>query len=84
MCDGDDVRITVEIPDSVHRRANAGAAGRGDPLGQFVTEALVEKLRGECRTTDKPWLASVGRLRHLRRETARISKIIEEEFERVD
>jgi len=38
------VKTTLEIPDSVFRRAKARAAERGIPLRQFVTEAVEEKL----------------------------------------
>ena len=78
------MKITLEIPDSLFRRAKAKAAERGVPLRQFVTEAISEKLRNESRTAEKPWMASVGGLRHLRKETARINKIIEEEFEKIE
>ncbi len=78
------MKTTLEIPDSVFRRAKAKAAERGVPLRQFVTEAVTEKLRNESRTAEKPWMESVGALRHLRKETARINKIIEEEFERIE
>lgn len=32
----------------------------------------------------KPWMAAFGKLRHLRKENARISRIIEEEFEQIE
>ena len=38
------MKTTLEIPDSVFRRAKARAAERGIPLRQFVTEAVEEKL----------------------------------------
>ena len=78
------MKTTLELPDPIFRRAKAKAAENGVPLRQFVTEAVAEKLRNEPRTTEKPWMASVGALRHLRKETARINKIIEEEFERIE
>ena len=75
------MKATFEIPDALFRRAKSAAAERGIPLRQLVTEALAEKLRGEGRP-DKPWLKTFGRLRNLRSETARINRIIEEEFDR--
>jgi hypothetical protein len=78
------MKTTIEIPDPIFRRAKAKAAEQGAPLHQFVTEALAEKLRNESRAEEKPWMASAGALRHLRKETARINKIIEEEFERIE
>ncbi|HVP46571.1 MAG TPA: hypothetical protein VMT32_08305 [Bryobacteraceae bacterium] len=77
------MKTTLEIPDSVFRRAKARAAERGIPLRQFVTEAVEEKLnlRG---TGSKPWMQMVGGLQHLSKETARINRLIEEEFERIE
>ena len=78
------MKTTLEIPDSIFRRAKAKAAEHGVPLRQFVTEAVAEKLRNESPAGEKPWMASFGALRHLRKETARINKIIEEEFEKIE
>lgn len=78
------MKTTLEIPDPLFRRAKAKAAEQGVPLRQFVTDAVAEKLRTGSRATEKPWMASVGALRHLRKETARINKIIEEEFEGIE
>jgi len=33
---------------------------------------------------EKPWMAAFGKLRHLRRETSRINRVIEEEFEQIE
>ena len=78
------VKTTLEIPDSIFRRAKAKAAEHGVPLRQFVTEAVAEKLRTDSPAAEKPWMASAGALRHLRKETARINNIIEEEFENIE
>ena len=45
--------------------------------------ALAEKLRVRG-VEEKPWLKAFGKLRSLRKETARINRIIEEEFERIE
>ena len=65
------------------RIAKARAAELGVPLRRFVTEAVEEKLsvRGPG---SKPWMQMVGGLQHLRRETTRINRLIEEEFEQID
>jgi hypothetical protein len=73
------VKTTIEIPDTLFRRAKA-AAQRGIPLRAFVSEALAEKLR--ARSQDKPWMKTFGKLQHLHKETARINHIIEQEFGR--
>jgi len=78
------VKTTLEIPDSLFRRAKAKAAESGIPLRQFVTDAVAEKLRSRSCPTKKPWLALVGELRHLHKETARIDAVIAKEFETID
>jgi hypothetical protein len=77
------VKTTLEIPDSIFRRAKSVAAERGIPLRALVSEALAEKLRAD-NGSGKPWMAAFGKLRHLRRETAKINRIIEEEFEQIE
>jgi hypothetical protein len=77
------MKTTLEIPDPIFRRAKSAAAERGIPFREFVTEAVKDKLTANAKTTDKPWMAAFGRLRHLRKESARINRIIEEEFEQI-
>ena len=81
------MKTTVEIPDALFRRAKARAAERGQTLKQFLSEALHEKLGGRAgaaRSVDPPWMAGFGKLRDLRRETARIRKRIEDAFEVIE
>jgi hypothetical protein len=75
------VKTTIEIPDALFRRAKSAAAERGIPLRALVSEALADKL-SRCNE-DKPWMKSFGKLRNLHKETARINRIIEEEFGRL-
>ena len=77
------MKTTLEIPDSIFRRAQSLAAERGIPLRALVSDALAEKLRAD-NGSGKPWIAAFGKLRHLRRETAKINRIIEEEFEQTE
>ena len=77
------MKTTIEIPDALFRRAKSKAAERGSPLRELVSEALDEKLRSVA-AKDKPWMKSFGKLRHLHKETARINRIIEEEFEKIE
>lgn len=77
-------KTTLEIPDNVMRRAKSVAAGRGISLRALVSEAVADKLRSEKRSNNKPWMKSFGKLRRLRKETARINRIIEEEFGQVE
>jgi hypothetical protein len=78
------VKTTLEIPDTVFPRAKSRAAERGIPLRQFVTEAVEQKLQASSRNGQKPWMKHVGKLKDLHKETERISKIIESEFEQID
>lgn len=76
------MKTTLEIPDALFRRAKSAAAEKGIPLRELVTEALAERLRRSVQ--DKPWMKTFGKLRGLRNESARINRIIEEEFDRVE
>jgi len=78
------VKTTLEIPDPIFRQAKSAAAQRGIPLREFVTQAVKDKLDGTGNPADRPWMAAFGKLRHLRKETARINRVIEEEFEQVE
>jgi len=66
------MKITLEIPDALFRRAK-----------EFVSEVLAEKLRVQ-RRKDKPWLKSFGKLRSLRKESARISRTIQQELGQIE
>lgn len=81
------MKTTLEIPDPVFRRAKAKAAERGQALRAFVTEALQEKLAGrptQLSREQAPFMKGFGQLRPLRRETARIQRVIEQEFDVVE
>ena len=78
------MKTTLEIPDSIFRRAKAKAAEHRIPLRQFVSEAVAEKLKVNSSAGAKARMSLVGNLRHLRRENARIESFIEQEFEKID
>jgi len=81
------MKTTVEIPDSLFRKAKARAAERGQTLKEFLSEAVREKLMartGNARTQEPSWMRGFGKLRHLRRETARIQRRMDEIFEAVE
>jgi len=78
------MKTTLEIPDPIFRRAKSAAAERGIPLREFVTEAVSDKLASKVSSSEKPWMAAFGKLRHLRKETAKINRIVEEEFEKIE
>jgi hypothetical protein len=77
------MKTTLEMPDALFRRAKSVAAERGIPLRQLVSEALAEKLAVGV-TGPSPWMASFGKLRSLRRESARIDRAVSREFEQIE
>jgi hypothetical protein len=77
------MKTTLEIPDALFRQAKSAAAEQGIPMRALVSAALAEKLRPRGRP-DKPWMQSFGKLRQLRKDLARIDRIVDEEFERID
>jgi hypothetical protein len=81
------MKTTVEIPDPLFRRAKSKAAERGQSLKEFITEALHEKLvrtAGDVRAGEPPWMQGFGKLRRLRKETARIQDRIDEAFDVIE
>lgn len=78
------MKTTLEIPDPIFRRAKSKAAERGIPLRQFVTEALEDKLNASPPPSRKPWIKHLGKLKHLRKETERINRLIEENTEKIE
>jgi hypothetical protein len=76
------LKTTLEIPDFLFRRAKSVAAERGIPLRQFVTEAVQEKLK--TTSQERPWMRHLGKLKHLRKESRKIEKRVEEAFEQID
>lgn len=78
------MKTTLEIPDGIFRKVKARASELGIPLREFVTQAVEEKLAAENRRRAKPWLECAGELAHLRKETRRIEKIIDKEFEQIE
>jgi len=78
------MRMTVEIPDRIFRRAKSSAAEQGILVRQFVAEAIEEKLRPTPGNEQKPWMKHMGKLKDLHKGTERINKIIEGAFEQID
>lgn len=78
------MKTTLEIPDAIFRRAKARAAERGIPLRQLVSEAVEQSLRAKPADRENPWARLGGRLQHLRKETARINAVIDQEFEKIE
>jgi hypothetical protein len=81
------VKTTLEIPDPLFRKAKARAAERGQTLKDFVAEALRARLASDSDTAsaaEPRWMAGFGKLRHLHKETVRIQRVIDSEFEAVE
>ncbi len=78
------MKTTLEIPDPIFRRAKSVAAQRGVALRVFVTEAVEEKLAAASNKQEKPWVRLAGGLKHLHKETARISEMMKREFEQIE
>lgn len=79
------MKTTLEIPDPIFRKAKARAAESGIPLRQFITEAMQAKLEAvPAPPTNKPWMKGAGALKHLHKETVRIQKLIDQEFEQIE
>jgi len=83
------MKITIEIPDRTFQRAKTLAAAKGITLKQLVTEAVEDKLRrgAERPEMEEPtWMKLCGAFAKsdkMRRETRRIQKVIDREFERI-
>lgn len=77
------MKTTLEVPDSVFRRAKARAAQSGQSLGTFVTAALEARLRSE-QSGPKPWMAYAGIFKRDRSESRKIRQRIEEACEQID
>jgi hypothetical protein len=81
------MKTTLEIPDPLFRRAKSRAAEQGQTLKDFVADALQAKLAIDAEGTaagEPKWMAGFGKLRRLRKETARIQGVIDEAFEAVE
>jgi len=81
------VKTTIDIPDPLFRKAKSTAAERGQTLKEFVTEALQERLaagKTAARRGEPEWMRGFGKLRRLRKETARIQARIAEAFEVIE
>jgi hypothetical protein len=77
------MKTTLELPDTLFRQAKSAAAQRGIPFRELVAEALAEKLL--IRSADaRPWMTSFGKLKALHKESARIDRIVNEEFDQVE
>ena len=80
------MKTTIELHETIFRRAKVRAASRGMTFEQFVTEAVQEHLLRNAREThdrdrEPPWMAGFGGLADLANENRRVLRMIENEFE---
>jgi hypothetical protein len=54
------VKTTLEIPDSLFRKAKATAAQQGRSIKEYIVEALTEKLEGKGK--EEGWRSVLGKL----------------------
>jgi predicted transcriptional regulator len=81
------MKTTIELPDSVFRRAKQFAVQEGMTLKRLFTEALESRLdQGQAaRKAGAPrWMRAYGALRHMHRERKLIERAIESEFEAIE
>ncbi len=73
------MKTTMEIPDSLFRRAKAQAAARGQSMASFINGAIEERLRAEEeRAQEKPWMAFAGMMESEKGILERLDRRIEE------
>jgi hypothetical protein len=90
----DRMKTTVEIPDTLFRKAKATAAEQGVPLKDLLSDAVRQYLQRGAADSSKnklsspppapAWMSAFGGLRSLHKETKRINRVLEQEFERID
>jgi hypothetical protein len=81
------MKITLELPDRLIRKAKVAAAMRGQSLQEFVTGALRDKLALEgrrARVGAPEWMEGFGTLKRLHKETIRVQSVIDHEFEIIE
>jgi hypothetical protein len=84
------MKTTVELPNTLFRRAKTAAVQQGLTLKQLFTEALEWRLgskwsdKKDGKISAPGWMRAYGALRHLRRERKAIEQAIESEFEKIE
>lgn len=81
------MKTTLELPDSLFRKAKATAAERGQSLKDFVAEALSDKLARNAAmnsATEPRWMQGFGKLKRLHKETVRIQSLVDAELDVIE
>lgn len=76
------MRITLEIPGPLFRKAKANAAERGMTLREFVNDALREKLSSKTKagSTEPTWIKFFGAGKPFVASIRAIDRVVEREF----
>jgi hypothetical protein len=84
------MKIDVEIPDTLFRKAKATATKRDVSVEDLLTQALREHMErladdfSRNQLSAPPWMRAFGGLRALHKETKKINRIMRQEFEQID
>jgi plasmid stability protein len=79
------MKTTLELPDELFSSVKVRAAQQGISMKEYVAAVLREKLgQTSEHTGERLRMKHFGSLAHLRKETRRIERIIEQEFETID
>lgn len=79
------MKTTLEIPNTVFRRAKSTAALHGQSMKDFITEAVAEKLkRTENQASEPGWKPLFGAFKKQSKAIREVQKIIDAEFSRID
>ena len=79
------MKTTLDLPDELFRSVKVRAAQEGISFKEYVAAVLRQKLgQAPERVGEKLRKKHFGSLAHLRKETRRIERIIEQEFETID
>ncbi len=78
------MKTTLEVPDSLFRRAKVTAARKGQTLTAFITAAIEAKLASDNEAAqEKPWMEFAGIFETNQAESRRILRRIDEACEEI-
>ena len=78
------MKTTLEVPDSLLRRAKATAARKGQSMGAFINAAIEAKLKADALAAkEKPWMRFAGAFKNRHADSRLIMKAVEDGCERI-
>ncbi|MDF9826046.1 hypothetical protein M2103_000266 [Ereboglobus sp. PH5-5] len=79
------MKTTLEIPDTVFRKAKAISMRNGQTFGSYVTLAVESRVAEDMRRGNaKPWMRHAGAFKSSPAELAKIRSAIAAEFEQIE